>query len=122
MPRLTTRWSEPAGDPLAIVVPRSSPAAQCPIVRLHRSGEKMTKFRKVRLPEGVRGVLLLHSMPGRGEPLGDTWQGLAAERVTGIVSLASADEARAKSPAYAKAIVDGEVPCARDEFPIADYG
>jgi protein-tyrosine phosphatase len=79
-------------------------------------------LRRVALPSGIEGSLLLHAMPGRGEPLERTWRDLADARVDVIVSLADLEETRRESPEYAAAIVDGSVPCERLELAAADYG
>jgi protein-tyrosine phosphatase len=68
------------------------------------------------------GRLYLHSMPGRYEELGQLWDALKAEEVTQIVSLASIEEIRLKSPEYAKAIAEEHIPAERISFPIPDYG
>ena len=78
-------------------------------------------FRPVALPDGVPGRLYLSAMPG-----GDDWEGflsdLAGAGIDAIVSLESTPEIERKSPAYAKAIEEGDLPCARMEFPIPDFG
>ncbi|WP_371413796.1 protein-tyrosine phosphatase family protein [Meiothermus sp. PNK-Is4] len=82
----------------------------------------MGMFRRVELPSGVTGLLLLHSMPGRNEPLENVWREIRNTRIDCIVSLASRREIREKSPDYADAIAAGRVPCDRLEFPITDFG
>jgi protein-tyrosine phosphatase len=79
-------------------------------------------LRRVALPSGIEGSLLLDAMPGRREPLERTWREVARERVDVIVSLADLDETRRESPEYAAAIIAGAVPCERLELPAADYG
>jgi protein-tyrosine phosphatase len=79
-------------------------------------------LRRVALPSGIEGSLLLYAMPGRGEALERTWRDLADARVDVIVSLASLDETRLESPEYAAAIVAGTVPCERLELAAPDYG
>ena len=82
----------------------------------------MGMFRRVDLPTGVGGFLVLHSMPGRNEPLQKVWQEIDEVRIDCIVSLASLGEAREKSPEYANAVADGGVPCDRLEFAVVDFG
>lgn len=79
-------------------------------------------FRQVRLPAGVHGSLLLHSMPGRFEPLELAWKEIHAEGVQVIVNLAQPAEISRKSPAYARALQNGQVPCEVISFPVQDYG
>jgi protein-tyrosine phosphatase len=78
-------------------------------------------LRAVPLPSGVPGRLLLHSMPGRHEPLELVWDHVRTERVQLIVSLAAPDEIRDKSPAYAVALETKALPCTVESFPIADF-
>lgn len=79
-------------------------------------------FRPVELPTGITGRLLLHSMPGRKEPLEAVWREIHRAGIDCIVSLAGLCEAWEKSPEYARAVDDGRVPCDRLEFAIADFG
>lgn len=79
-------------------------------------------FREVRLPEGVAGRLLLHSMPGRYEALGTVWAQAKHETIGTIVCLAESDEIRQKSPEYAAAIAGGAIPCNLVSLGIADFG
>jgi len=81
----------------------------------------MTSFREVRLSNTVPGRLLLHSMPGRYEPLDDTREEVRRLRVSKIICLAPLNEIRAKSPDYAQALSAGAVPCALSMFPVCDY-
>ena len=67
-------------------------------------------FRPVHLPAGIRGKLLLHSMPGRFESLERVWQHIQSEAVAVIVCLAEPYEIRLKSAAYAEALELGTVP------------
>jgi len=79
-------------------------------------------FRPVKLPAQIGGLLLLHHMPGRREPLVRVWQEIAEARIESIVSLAGPDETRKTAPEYANAIINGSVPCDRIEFAFPDYG
>jgi protein-tyrosine phosphatase len=79
-------------------------------------------FRRVDLPPRVAGKLLLHSMPGRYEPIERTWQQLGSEAIGAIVCLAEQDELRLKSSAYARALAVGSVPCSVLLFEIPEGG
>lgn len=79
-------------------------------------------FRSVALPAGIKGALLLHSMPGRTESLEQAWDGVESAGVSCMVSLTDFDEMRMKSPQYAEAVIAGSVPCDRIEYPIVDFG
>jgi protein-tyrosine phosphatase len=79
-------------------------------------------FRRVDLPAGVPGKLLLHSMPGRFELLEKVWQQLESEAVEAIVCLNEQHELRLKSSRYAEALESGEVPCAVVTFEICEGG
>jgi hypothetical protein len=78
-------------------------------------------FRSVELPPECRGRLLLHSMPGRLEPLEAVWEEVRGSRIDCIVSLTGLDEIHCRSPRYWEAIVSGRVPCERVEFAIPDF-
>ena len=79
-------------------------------------------FRRVRLPDGVDGAMFLHSMPGRYEPLtvAQTW--VTHDGITRVVCLASFEEIGQKSPTYANAIRQGDLPWTQQTFEIRDYG
>lgn len=79
-------------------------------------------FRSVALPGGVEGRLYLHSMPGRYEPLDDTWRQVRELKVSAIVNLTEDEEARRRSPAYAQALAEGTVPCEVWPIPVQDFG
>jgi protein-tyrosine phosphatase len=79
-------------------------------------------FRSLQLPPEYSGVLMLHSMPGREEPLEEVWEEIRRGQVDCIVSLADIQEINTKSPLYGRAILAGTVPCERVEFPIRDFG
>jgi len=79
-------------------------------------------LRSVQLPAGVSGLLLLHSMPGRREPLDRVWEEIRRQQVQLLVSLAALSEIRGKSPTYAAALEQKAVPCAVESFPIRDFG
>ena len=77
-------------------------------------------FREVRIPS-AGGKLFLHSMPGRHEPLDQTWEHLKAGGIAAIICLAGNDEISKKSPAYSQALRDGSVPCSVIPFEIPDF-
>ncbi len=79
-------------------------------------------FRKVELPSTVSGNIYLHSMPGRKEPLADTFRTIHKYGISKIVSLTSLDEINNKSPELAVAIETDELIVERISFPIDDYG
>src|SRR5437867_4111034 len=60
-------------------------------------------------------------MPGRYESFEQTSAAITKESIDEVVSLASRDEIRKKSPEYHAAMVRG-VPWRQVEFPISDYG
>ena len=84
-------------------------------------GSHMTRFRQVELPAEVSGHLYLHSMPGRYEPLVETWAEVRRLAVAAIVSLAPLDEIREKSPEYAESIETNAIPCQLWRLAICDY-
>ena len=77
-------------------------------------------FRRVDLPTGVPGRLLLHSMPGRYEAIESVWNQVRNEAVRAIVCLAEKDELHEKSSEYAQALEAGTVPCLVLPFEIPD--
>jgi len=77
-------------------------------------------FRHVDLPSEIPGRLLLHSMPGRYEPLERVWHHVKDEAVRAIVCLAEKDEIRQKAAEYAGALQAGTVPCSVVHFEIPD--
>jgi protein-tyrosine phosphatase len=79
-------------------------------------------FRRVDLPAGVPGRLLLHSMPGRYEAIERVWHQVRSEAVGAIVCLAELEEVRLKSSKYAEALKTGTVPCSVLPFEIPEGG
>jgi protein-tyrosine phosphatase len=79
-------------------------------------------FRNVELPRSIAGKLLLHSMPGRREPLESVWQQVREEAVGRIVCLTGTDEIKSKSPAYAQSLEGGTTPCPVVMYAMSDYG
>lgn len=79
-------------------------------------------FRRVDLPARVPGRLLLHSMPGRFEPIERIWRHVKSEAVGAIVCLAEKYEIHLKSANYAEALEAGTVPCSVLPFEIREGG
>ena len=79
-------------------------------------------FRRVDLPTGIPGRMLLHSMPGRYEAIESVWNQVRNEAVRAIVCLAEKDELHEKSSEYAWALEAGTVPCLVLPFEIPDRG
>ena len=79
-------------------------------------------FRRVDLPAGVPGRMLLHSMPGRFEALERVWQQVRSDAVGAIVCLTEEFEIRQKSFQYAEALEAGTVPCSVLPFEIREGG
>jgi protein-tyrosine phosphatase len=79
-------------------------------------------FRRVDLPYQVGGKLLLHSMPGRYEPIERVWQQVTKDGIHAIVCLAERNEIHEKSFEYAQALTTGTVPCPVHHFGIPDRG
>jgi protein-tyrosine phosphatase len=86
----------------------------------HTKDTKM--FRRVDLPAGIPGRLLLHSMPGRFEAIERAWQQVKSEAVGAIVCLVEQHEIRVKSSHYAEALESGTVPCSVLPFEICEGG
>ncbi len=78
------------------------------------------KLRK--LETNTPGLLYLHSMPGRYEPIAEFLMAIGSHDITQIVCLASEDEIAQKSPDYAKAITEEQIPVQRVCSPIPDFG
>ena len=79
-------------------------------------------FRRVELPAGISGRLLLHSMPGRFEAIERVWHQLKSDAVGAIVCLTEEYEIRLKSSTYAEALEAGTVPCSVLPFEIREGG
>lgn len=77
-------------------------------------------FRRVDIPPQVSGRLLLHSMPGRFEPIDVVWRHVENEAVRVIVCLTEKYEIQLKSSQYAQALETGGVPCALLSFEIRE--
>jgi protein-tyrosine phosphatase len=77
-------------------------------------------FRRVELPAGIPGRLLLHSMPGRYEAIESVLREVTREAVRVIVCLAERDEVKEKSSEYLAAIDAGTVPCRVFFFEVPD--
>lgn len=76
-------------------------------------------LRRVKLP--VPGILYLHAMPGRNEPIEQIVDAIAKHKIVRVVCLAPLEEIAKKSPTYFQALSSG-VPWDHDPFPIPDYG
>ena len=74
-------------------------------------------MRRVELPETIRGHLFLHSMPGRYEPIEEFLTDMAENKISCVVCLASPDEIRQRSSAYAT-LLAGMVPWEHITFPM----
>jgi protein-tyrosine phosphatase len=74
-------------------------------------------MRRVELPGNVEGHLFLHSMPGRYEPFEEFLTDIILKNITCVVCLASPDEIRQRSPAYARFLA-GTVPWEHITFPM----
>lgn len=81
----------------------------------------MEPFRHVRLPADVPGRLLLHSLPGRWEPLEEFRTASERESISTIVCLVPEREIAEKSPDYLAALRRGELAGEIWRFPIEDY-
>jgi protein-tyrosine phosphatase len=79
-------------------------------------------FRKVNLPERIKGGLYLHAMPGRCEPLAESLDAVTSLGITRVLCLAPPEEIAKKSPEYAQAIASGALPWPHDPLPIEDFG
>lgn len=79
-------------------------------------------FRYVPLPEGVKGRLYLHSMPGRFEPLQASVDEIQRRGIAQVICLTSREEIAAKSPQYARLLATGSPPWRQVMFPIVDFG
>ena len=74
-------------------------------------------MRRVELPETIRGHLFLHSMPGRYEPFEEFLTDIVLKNISCVVCLASPEEIRQRSPAYATFLA-GTVPWEHITFPM----
>jgi len=79
-------------------------------------------FRPVALPDAIPGRLYLHSMPGRYEPFAAARSEILRQGIGRVVCLTPIEEVREKSPDYAEAFAQGQLPWDHVSFPITDYG
>lgn len=79
-------------------------------------------FRYVPLPNGVKGRLYLHSMPGRFEPLQASIDEIQRRGIGQVICLTAMDEIKGKSPEYARLLGNGNTPWRQVMFPIVDFG
>ncbi len=78
-------------------------------------------MRRVELPENLEGHLFLHSMPGRYEPFEEFLTDIVLKNIRCVVCLASPEETRQRSPAYARFLA-GTVPWEHITFPMWNSG
>lgn len=78
-------------------------------------------FRRVGLPRELQGSLFLHSMPGRYEPLDQTFAEVEKLGISWVICLAPLDEIAFKPPAYSAAIAASRLPWVHEVFPVTDY-
>lgn len=81
----------------------------------------MPLFRRVELPPGIRGRLLLHSLPGRYEPLEAFCAEMVREGVRRVVCLLPLPELREKSPDYDRLLAANAFPWLQHHLPIRDF-
>lgn len=77
-------------------------------------------FRSVALPKGIKGRLLLHSMPGFAEAYQDARAAIVKSGVQQIVCLNPNHEIRSRSPEYFHEIQVNALPCALAHLPMTD--
>ncbi len=79
-------------------------------------------FRSLRIP-GASGVLYLHSMPGREEPLEDAYKAMEVNAIDVVVCLAADRDMQRRSPGYLEDVRENRVPVPTFLWmPIEDYG
>jgi protein-tyrosine phosphatase len=76
----------------------------------------------LRLVPTAAGRLYLSAVPGRNGPLARDLEDIESAGVTRIVCLAPSDEVEHKSPAYARLLETGDLPCVVDPLPVPDFG
>lgn len=79
-------------------------------------------LRGVPLPHGVPGRLWLSAMPGRFEPLRRFLAESQQREVGLVVCLTPMDELAALSPAYHRAVAQGELPFRWMDLPMRNFG
>ncbi|MDR7415260.1 MAG: protein-tyrosine phosphatase family protein [Armatimonadota bacterium] len=79
-------------------------------------------FREVRLPEGTKGRLYLHSMPGRCEPFEEAVAEARRLGITTVVRLTPLHEVAANSPQYAWLLRSGRLPWREEALEVPDHG
>lgn len=80
----------------------------------------MKPLREVKL--NLPGSLYLHSMPGKEETLSECFLALKEAGVDHIICLNPMPEIEAKSPDYAEAIQNNDIPFGFIHFPLGDGG
>ena len=78
-------------------------------------------YRTVRLPHDIAGRLFLGSMPGRYEVFEEAWRAIVEHGVTRVICLVPPDELQDKSPRYARALREKQVPWVHESFPVEDF-
>lgn len=78
-------------------------------------------YRSVELPAHVWGRLYLGSMPGRYEVLEEAWRAIVERDIARVICLVPADELEDKSPHYARAIRERQLPWEHESFPVGDF-
>jgi protein-tyrosine phosphatase len=79
-------------------------------------------LREVTLPAAISGRLFLAAMPGRYGPFEEERRAIVDSRVDVVICLTTVEEARLKSPDYARAIEAGGLPWESRMFGIPDFG
>lgn len=80
-------------------------------------------FRKIDLPNSIKGSLFLHHMPARYEETLDGFKNKAQEAgIDTILCLCSRIELEQKSPEYAHAVASDTLGYALAQYPIPDFG
>ncbi len=72
--------------------------------------------------DGIPGQLFLHSMPGRLEPFYKAKAAIVESKVRKVICLTPDFEIEERSPDYAKAIADGDLPWSHVSHPVPDFG
>lgn len=78
-------------------------------------------LRQVQLPGDVKGQLFLDGMPGRYESFATAQTQVSQRGISRVVCLAPLEEIRRKSPDYASAISESNLPWVHESFEIPDY-
>jgi protein-tyrosine phosphatase len=79
-------------------------------------------LRELSLPSGIPGRIFLSGMPGRYRALDVDLEGIQLRSVDRVISLASLEEIRSKSPSYLSALQAESMPMPVETFAVPDYG